>query len=100
MNGSVTPDRQPDTAADELKQEDASPAVNGHQSPTAPQSHAEGEAKEPAAAQDDASRAEPAPAVSNVQARLNGGDEDAQSEAETLIDSPVKKREAAKANES
>ncbi|KAI7529472.1 ankyrin, partial [Hortaea werneckii] len=40
------------------------------------------------------------PAVSNVQARLNGGDEDAQSEAETLIDSPVKKREAAKANES
>ncbi|RMY34873.1 hypothetical protein D0866_04984 [Hortaea werneckii] len=100
MNGSVTPDGQPDTAADELKQEDASPALNGHQSPTAPQSHADGEAKESATAQDDASRAEPAPAVSNVQARLNGGDEDAQSEAETLIDSPVKKREAAKANES
>lgn len=87
------------------KQEDAQPAVNGHKSPEGPRSPAvekgasvvEGqtvEGQDPEVTLESSALAESA-----VQPRPGGVDEDANSEAETLIDSPVKKREVERATE-
>ena len=99
MNGSKSPDPATQLVDSGDTHDNAPRVTNGHPSPSlnaknglvaSPVPSIEGDQTESrdATAQDESER----------RATTNGGDEDAASEAETLIDSPVKKKEAEKQN--
>ena len=93
MNGSTSPrtSQSPKNAGDAAKHDPA--AVNGHRSPSArPKSS-------PSRSQTDGGQKSPeakGSAKRSERAVATGGNNDEDSEAETLIDSPVKKKEAEK----
>ncbi|KAK5122228.1 hypothetical protein LTR85_004138 [Meristemomyces frigidus] len=99
MNGSRSPDAPAESADVGLKHADAPAVANGHRSPEAAKSPAAEQTVEAAGEEQDAEwEHDPEPVERKTHVTTNGGDDDANSEAETLIDSPVKKREAEKAS--
>jgi len=97
MNGSTSPRRNVEPAS--RNSEDAPPEANGHHSPDAARSPTAGRPAQSAGAQPEPSHHGSDPVQRTESIAVNGGNDDANSEAETLIESPVKKREAEKAKQ-
>ncbi|KAK4548640.1 hypothetical protein LTR36_009551 [Oleoguttula mirabilis] len=96
MNGSRSPDAYRKAADNVSQHVDAPTGSTGHRSPEPAKPLTEEQTVQAAGEQDAEWEDDPEPVVRKQHVIANGGDDDANSEAETLIDSPVKKREAEK----